>query len=204
VKCAAFIAAFVLLSSSAGSAESPWGTGVRIVLEESATPIIPSQAEVRVSLPGAVFFREGVASRLGLEAWYLAGSPLLLPEPFFEAGVLADIILLERNSSRLQVGLGSAFSMLLGEVSVPLIVRAAGAYYPFRWLAAEAAVSSLLYGEGLMIDGSLEATAHPFRFGLLVSLGAGASIGYSWATQQSGRSWRLTFGLGWLVRGRPT
>jgi hypothetical protein len=196
------LAILVGLPGDVASEEALWGRGVRIGITECGYPWIPSQSQLDLSLPGSVFFRDGLPSRLGLDLWYLTASPLFLPEPFFEVGLLLDCVLREGRVYLLRAGAGSAYSRVLDVVSVPLILRAKAGYFPWRWLAAELTAAGLLYGEGFILDGALALSFRPFGFGLLLSLGAGTSVGYSWTLGASGWSWRLSTGVGYLFKGR--
>ena len=108
----------ILLGSKDANADvnSPlWARGIRINILEVFTffpPVwisrVPTLSKINIGIPFSLFSNTGVLSKLDVEMWYLASSPFFFPDPFLEAGILVDYVLIESRVLRFEAGFGTA------------------------------------------------------------------------------------------------
>jgi len=170
--------------------------GVRIQIQEFAYPFVPNAGKFVTEVPISLFINDGFLSRTNTRVWYLASSPLFIPDPFYEIGFEAEYSLIYNEKSTLSVGLGTAFSQENKITSVPLINSIRWKWFPQNWLGIQASMENLLYGEGDIIDTHLMANFKPFDFGLLFQIGGTGAIAYGWTEEIFAYSYGLSAGLG--------
>jgi hypothetical protein len=172
--------------------------GVRLQIQEFAYPFIPDAGKFVVEVPLSLFFDDEILSRTNTRIWYLASSPLFIPDPFFEIGFTEEFTVIQKKNSCLMVGLGSAFSQENQVTSIPLITSIRWKWFPLNWLEFQPSLENLLYGEGDIIDIQLMSTFKPFEYGFLFQIGITGSVAYGWTEQIFAYSYGLSVGLGYL------
>ena len=150
----------------------PLSPAPTVELSVTLIPNNPSLSFIQVLFP----FHRWTAA-----VWYLADSAWFIPQTYMEAGAAVRFAWIRGGQLALSSGLGTIFSLQTrsGEISVPLYVDGLLHYTVRDWLAIQAQLEFLLYGNGFGATGRIKAWFLPFRFGLLLGIG----IGYGWMAE---------------------
>lgn len=169
-----------------------------IDLQSFAYPLIPDATKVNWNFSLDTFISEGFVSHLESNIWYLASSPFLLPNPYYEVGLTVDYFFLKGDLLQPFIGIGTAFSQTVDEISIPLIIKEGINIYPGKLFRLQAVNMNMIYSEGFLTDLQLLFSVKPFKFGLMFNVGGTASLAYSWSTQLLGSSYGLTAGFSYV------